>query len=420
MNNKKGKGEKRIGRPAAPKAKNPPETEKPRKAAGKADGRGPEPADFSLNGERLTVEIEGVNQTRLINRLKDADIRLIDVKKPGGRLMRLTVRKKESQKTFAILEELCYTYKTVRKSGLFSFFWANRRRAGIAAGLAAALILFFTLTGSILRIEVNDLSEISRRDLIAALAAEGIAAGTRINGLDREDIRRVVNAYPGVAESSVEITGSTLRIHVIEKTAYLPPPPSGRSVIAAYDAEITGIVTASGTARVGPGRRVKAGDVLIEGAVYDTNGAFMREVPASGTVYGRIVKTVTETVPLDVYEIRRTGRTKRRTRLSLFGFSIGRPTAPYAAYESRTSSAAMNVFVPLTFTQTAYFETESVLVTRTPEEICETMRRERLAAFIDRDAKNLTAETRLEPLSDSLIRVHVHIQGELTIGQTIG
>ncbi len=362
----------------------------------------------------VTIEITGFNQVRLLARLADEGISVLGVERGGSRVMRLRVRKKQSEKTFAICESMCYTYSVVAYDGMLACLFANARRAGVAAGalLLAALTFFFS--GFVMRIEINDMESIGRLELISYLKESDVGVGSRISALDREEIRSVVNAYDGVAESSVEIRGNTLVINVVERDSSTSGAEKRAAITSLYDARVTRVICAGGTSRVEVGQIVKKGDLLIEGALYNQEGEKMTDVNASGTVYGTVVKTSKYVVSTDAYTYRRTGNKKTVTALGFMGLKIGKNVSPFPFYESETTEATLSSFLPIRVTRTVFYETEAVRESRTPEELAEFYRQKELEEFTAA-AENIEASAHVEAIAPGLYGISVYVEAETVI-----
>lgn len=387
----------------------------------RCDGMRQNTDSFDLMGSRLflrgrvTVEVEGLNQARLINTLRDRGVRVVGVKRIGARCLRLIIYKSDIGKTFAILDELCYTYREVSRGGVFAFCKNNLTRVGAIIGVIAVITVFGFLRGDILKIELTGLESIAQTDLHTLLSENGIKTGIRVNKLDRDAVRRIVSAHQGIADCSVEIRGSTFKITVIERTATELPPEKGRNIVAKYDADVTRIIASSGTVKVAVGDYVKKDTLLIEGALYDTNGELMHETPASGIVYGKIVKTVSRVFSTERAEQKRTGRKKTQTVLRLFGGRIGRIKAPYASYDVVEETGGFDAFFKLNFTRVTHYETETV-VTQTPiETLVESFKAETAADFFE-NARGLDVTTDCREVGENLYEVFVYVRGETAVG----
>ena len=388
---------------------------KPREKRVKAVKRASVPVYFKASlTDCVTIEIIGFNQVRLLARLAEEEISVLGLERSGSRVMRLRVRKKQSKKTFAICESMCYTYSVVARDGVFSYLYANARRAGVAVGALLLAALTFFLCGFVMRIEINDLSGIGRLELISYLKENDIGVGSRISALDREEIRRTVNAYDGVAESGVEIRGNTLVINVVERDSSAAEEEKRAAIASLYDARVTRVICSGGTSRVEVGQIVKKGDLLIEGALYNQEGEKLTDVNASGTVYGTVVKNKKYVVSTEAYTYRRTGNKKTVTTLGFMGLKIGKSVSPFAFYESETTEAALSALLPIKVKRTVFYETEVVREERKPEELAEFYKQKEMEEFTAA-AENIKTSAHIEALAPGLYGISVYVEAETVI-----
>lgn len=362
----------------------------------------------------VTLEINGFNQTRLLKELTDGGVKIAGIRRFGSGRMHIRIRKKQREKTFAICESMCYTYSVVSRDGFFAFFSGNLRRAGIVVGTVLCAACTFFMSGFVMKIDVNGLENIAKTEFLTYLSESGLEVGSRISALDREEIRKVVNDFEGIAESGVEIKGTTVVINVVEREETFPRVELKPQLISRYDARVTRIICSSGTAKVKTGQIVKKGDTLIEGAVYDQNGESLDFPGALGVVYGQVVYSQTFTVTADAYVYRRTGNKKTVTTFSVAGLKAGKNKSPYASYESVTTVRTLSGFLPVKVEQTVYYETEAVKEERSVKEITASCVDEALMQFTGPD-ENLYYKTHVEELCPGTYNVSVYIEAETII-----
>lgn len=366
----------------------------------------------------ITVKIEGFNQPKLISALAAEGIRLKNLKKSSQKCLTVRIAKKDSVKTFAICKKLCYNYEVVGRDGLFAYFLGKLSRVGIVLGTLACAAIAFFCGGTITRVEVSGLNDISRADFIATLRENGYGVGAKSACIDRDELRRFVNSMSGVAECSAEVRGNTLIIKVIERDRS-EAVRGGKAVVAASDAVITRVVCKSGTPRVKTGDVVKNGATLIEGMLYDGEGNAITEIAADGEVYGTTVTAVTKIVSTAAYRYERTGRKSVKTAVS-FGkfFTLGAISSLFDSFESETRSGEIDAFLPLKFTRTEYYETAKIENTATIEEIAEEVR---LAAEreLTKTATAIKSEAIITEIAEELYEIRVLIIAETLVSAVV-
>ncbi len=362
----------------------------------------------------MTVEVVGFNQTRLLKRLAEAEIGVKNIEKIANNRMKLRLRKKDSAKTFAILSDMCYNYSVVEYDGIFAYLKSALCRVGIIVGTLACMACSFVMSGFVMKVEISDLERIGKLELISYLKESDVGVGSRISTLDRDEIRKTVNAFEGVAESSVEIRGTTLVINVIERDESSVASEPKQLITSRYDATVTRVVCSGGTAKVSRGQIVKCGDVLIEGALYDQMGEKLKDVPAEGIVYGKVVKNSTRLVSLDAYKYERTGKSKRMTALGVFGLNIGKLDSPFDSFESVTESSELSAFLPIKVNQITYYETAVMDVDRSLEELVKSLEEEALSAFLT-SSEEMRATSHVTALGENVYRIDTFVEAEIII-----
>jgi len=119
----------------------------------------------------------------------------------------------------------------------------------------------------------------------------GIKPGIPIAQLDTRDLeQQLLTRLPNVRFVEVERVGPRLHVTPIALREDPQEPLAGTSLVSRWDALVEKVTVQSGSARVSPGDRVAAGEVLIEGVTNPTPDlAEPRAVPAQGSVTGRIL-----------------------------------------------------------------------------------------------------------------------------------
>ncbi len=370
----------------------------------------------------LRLRINGFNQTRLIGTLTDAGVDIADLRKFSASEMSFCVAKKHRDKTFAILEKLCYNYIVEERTDASALCKLLLKRAGLIAGavvFSAALWLCF---GLVWRVDVAGNEKVDTLTIERALKENGVTLGKPRGKLDRDALRNAVNSIDGVLESSVEIFGGTVKVTVVETTDFEPPETQEFSDITSdYDAEITRIIASAGTAEVTVGSRVFKGETLIGAYVKDAEGNVTR-AEAKGSVYGKVAFSKTETFKTKEYVAVRTGKTYKSSRYSIFGLNIkGKEKHGFEKFETETETVDVfrDLFVPLKLKRTVFYETKEEERVYDPVERAEYFKSIILDEMIVKaGASEISSSYTLTLIAEDTYRINVYMEAEMLIGES--
>ncbi|MDE7395970.1 MAG: sporulation protein YqfD [Clostridiales bacterium] len=364
----------------------------------------------------VRLRVEGYNQLRLLNALNREDIAVFDFLREKSTECLFSVSKKDAPKTFAILNELCYTYKVTGDSGAVAFLKTAARRSGLllTVVLLTACILF--LRGFMWRVEISGCSAVPQKTVERVLATVGVKTGGKISAFDARAAETAVRGIEGVKLASVRRNGTTVRVEIFESDEVAPPlAGSTTDILSSFDATVTRVVAREGTALVRPGQHVFAGTPLIGAYRQNAEG---EQIPsaASGTVYGRVTHTVSVTVSQDRYVFVPVG-TRKRTLLRVFGLTIGKPLQAGGGTTVESRAAKLNVFLPVTVIRQKSVAYEKRLVHESVETLAQKEEQKALAEFVSRVASTgFTASHTVRDLGGGQFRVNVFIEAEAVIG----
>ncbi len=358
----------------------------------------------------LTVLVTGCNQVKLLNALKKQGIRIKNVSKSDFSHMHITIEKKDRVKTFAILERMCYTYSVEVYHGIGKVVKTATRRIGVLVGamLVAAIAIVSSMV--VTSVEINGASATVRSLVAARLKENGTNVGKPLYSINRDEIRKSVNAVDGVAECSVKIDGTRLILTVIGRTVESENQPQWTAVVARQNAIVSRVVCRSGTAGVKAGDVVREGQTLIEGALYDAEGKLVKSVVADGEVYGTAFEYKRYLLSSSKIEYERTGKSKTVTTLGLFGLKIGKDKSPFARSESVTEVSVINALLPIKVTRTVFYETEMRKTELTKEELIRLA--EEKAKEETFGGETATVKSNARQLSNGTYEISVYVEKE--------
>lgn len=178
--------------------------------------------------------------------------------------------------------------KISRKNGIPFFFFRYRRRKILFLSIFACMLILYTLSRFIWKIQINGNDSVTDDSLLQFLEEKNSSYGTFISDIDctklEEEIR---SCFKSIIWTSVKREGTTLTIDVQENLVVASQPSGtklpkelmtqeqkGYDLLALHDGTIETIYVRKGTPLVQQGDAVKKGDVLVSGAlpIYDDSG----------------------------------------------------------------------------------------------------------------------------------------------------
>ncbi|MBQ9276627.1 MAG: sporulation protein YqfD [Clostridia bacterium] len=291
------------------------------------------------------MEIFSKNALRVLPQLSESF--LVKIVKSDKESCIVAFKSKHLSQVIAILNKLCYDYKIIRTIGVVPSLIRTFSRLGIGVGVAIATAAFVICSTFVTRVSVDGVREPALRQRVVALLEDnGVKRGGRTTAIDEDDLSHKLLALDGVAFASVKRSGGHVSVYIKEE---LPPaeiiefPNAG--VVAKKRAVVTRVIVDGGTAVVGYGDVVRAGDTLIAG--YTEYGDNRITVEASGEVYGKLYHQkklyFANTTLKKTY-----GDTKTVTKLSFFKRVPRTPACKFENYELEVRESENGFFIPYT------------------------------------------------------------------------
>lgn len=222
-------------------------------------------------GKKLNVlveyEINGVNLDNLLNKLSK-NIYVCNVRKINSKKVRLSIKLRESEKFFAIAEDLCYTdIVKVKEYGKDYTLYSLINNVGIIVGViffvafsiyANSLVLGYTFTGT---------GQIYKADIKEFLIEKGI---TTHKPISQERLKTLSDELLASSDNfsfaEIQKVGNYLVINTAlsENSGKIISKKCER-LLSEYDGEITELKVYRGTPKFKVGDSVKKGDLLVDG-----------------------------------------------------------------------------------------------------------------------------------------------------------
>lgn len=224
------------------------------------------------------IIIEGVMPERALSRLQREGICVYHAKKLKKNQILLSIKKKDTEKVFAIYPNICYnisvyspyTSKRAGAEGLLSLLEWSKKRAGVFIG--AALFLAITLVADrfVFKIDIAG-TESYKREVLAALKECGIETFSLYPKGREQDATAKILALKDVSYCSVEKSGMTVRVEV-RLSAFSEVSPQTGDMTAKHSGVILQTAVLRGTPLKLAGEEVTAGETLVGAYMLSESG----------------------------------------------------------------------------------------------------------------------------------------------------
>ena len=248
--------------------------------------------------------------------------------------------------------------KLIKKCGFPFFIRPYKKRKGIAAGVAVAVLMIAYFSSTVWTIEVSGNERFTKEQIIEIAADYGVYPGAFRRNIDIKKIRsRVKSEISGISWFSVNIDGTHVSLEVSETsgTNEIVDRTTPCNIVSGVDGELLKLDCYTGMPVVKPGSAVTKGDLLISGVEEKTDGSAYF-VHAKGTAVVRTDKNITVSIPHNINVIK-TDRMKQRYVLSIFGAEIpfSLPESADIHNQSRSFLTFRNRILPVGILTDRYF-----------------------------------------------------------------
>ena len=353
----------------------------------------------------VRVRLSGKTPEKILNAASESRIYLWDSRiTPEG--IESFVSVKDFKALRSVLQGSGAKIHILKKCGMPFKIYKNRKRAGIAAGLAIFLIFLKFMSGFIWIIEVTGNTATSTDEIISAAEKIGIHEGLRRSDTDpkarREKLLLQINT---LAWASLNVEGCRLTVNVSEIKNSPSQKDSASNLKAAADGIITKIDVNSGDCLVKTGDTVKKGDILVSGITERDGGTeFVR---SSGSITAVTGRSVTVSGKYRQTEMVKTGEKRKKTVLELFGAKIPLyPGKETRKYDFELNSYILSVFgqkMPIKAHTKTFYYLEEHDVNYSEEALCEKLQKEIDGILKKEKVENYTIENReIEAIPDGI------------------
>ena len=240
----------------------------------------------NLTGFCATTTVENA-----LKKLAKANIAVYKLKKQRSTVY-FYVEQEYVQKVFAIFSHPCYNIRIKQKSAKTRLKNFLAIRFGLVVGALLFTAACVLSNAIVLKVKVVGNGSYLSPRVLAAASDCGVKIGTPCFNLDKPLLTSRILSMPEVTFCSVQRKGSYLVIEVQTDEEHAPQTKA-QSLASNCEGEVRRIVVISGTAEVGEGQKVTAGETLI-GAYRVTESGERQDALAVG--YVEIIKSANVTI----------------------------------------------------------------------------------------------------------------------------
>ena len=276
----------------------------------------------NLLTSKISINILGNNIERIIRRLKNNNIEILNLKYIDGGIS-LKIYKKDYEKLLSI--KTIYEIEIVNYSGLYNFKNKISNNKFIIMSILISFILLYIITNLIFTIDIITNDNNMKIKIEEELKNNGISKYKFKKSYEKLQLikNNILSKYRSEIEwIEIEVIGTKyivryeprIQNNIKEKTNY-------RNIIASKSAVIKDMLVTHGQIVKSKNTYVKKGDIIVSGYIY-LNDNIKDTVSSSGTIYGECWYNVTITYPFKYYEERDTGNSKNVIVIKLLNKEI--------------------------------------------------------------------------------------------------
>ncbi len=218
---------------------------------------------------KVRIALHGLMPERALLRLRRAGIPLFDIQKVAKDELHCSIRKKDSQKVFAIYPKVCYNISEytpymvteLGAVGIGKAFELLQKRVGICIGCLLFALLTVWADDFVFGVHFVT-SDVYARETYAALEEYGVRLGRRYQGKNADLICAKLLSLDSVEFCSLQKKGMYLYVDI--RTAPFGKKNAQQGVMGAKrTGKIVGLTVLRGTALKKVGEEVQAGEPLV-------------------------------------------------------------------------------------------------------------------------------------------------------------
>lgn len=318
-----------------------------------------------------TVEIRGSFAERFISENNLRGVELWHIRRKEPYILEARVAMWDYPKLEPFAKRTQTELLKISEHGFPLILRKYRFRWGIPAGAILFCAILGIMSTFLWSVEVSGNETVRSYDILQFLKQHGFREGTQAASHDLPRLKfLLMNEFDTLSFATIHIYGSKAVVEVEESTPIpeMVPQEIPCNLIASNHAQILSVEVYEGKSYVRAGDSVQAGQLLVSG-VLDSARIGYRLVHAAAKIEARVLRVLTETVPLTKTVRIPTGKTKTVYELQLFGLTVPltwNSRSPYSVYEvqyKQTDLSFRDFIFPIALKTVTYTEvTEEIRV----------------------------------------------------------
>lgn len=322
------------------------------------------------------LEIRGAYGEKFVTLCMKEEIDLWEIRRVCPGIIRAKIYLFSKKQLDPLARKSGVTLEYIEEKGLPITLKQYRFRPGLFLGMAIYLVLLFTLSHFVWSVEIPGADPVQIKQIQSVLLKEGFGVGSFIPAVNYKNLRyQLMLASEDISFVSVNMEGcrAVVEVRFSEDVPESVDDGTPCNIVASQDGQIFSVLIQTGMRYVQKGQTVQKGDLLVGGIMDTRLGYYV--VHAKAKIMARVTDTQSQTVSRKQTVTERTGRQVIQRQWNFFGKEInGSPgfSCPYGAYETETVvkhlSFGENSVLPITLTETHYYEIYSYEVEISPQE----------------------------------------------------
>lgn len=286
---------------------------------------------------------------------------------------------KDFRKMLFILKNSGVKVHILKKHGLPFKTEKNRKRLGLAVGMAVFFIFLKIMSGYVWIIDVTGNKTVDSKEIISALEDIGIKEGIRTKSINSKiQKEKLLLQIDSLAWASLNIEGCRLTVNVSEIKDEKNEETAACNLTASADGIIKKIDVTSGNCVVKPGDTVKAGDILVSGILERQSGTeFVR---SQGSIIAVTERSINVKGNFTQQITSENGSNKTKTVLDLFTLKIplylGKETQKYNSVQKTVNLSLFGQTLPIRIHQKKFCYVDDYTVTYNREQLIEKLEKQ--------------------------------------------
>jgi len=277
---------------------------------------------YNLLISKVTLKVIGNNTERIIKRLKNNNIEILNLKYIDNGIV-IKIYKSDYEKLLSI--KTIYEVDIISYSGIFNFKRNILNNRFIILSILVSLISLYIITNLIFSIDIITNDSSMKLKIEEELNNNGISKYKFKKSYNRlQQIKNsILSKYKDELEwIEIEVIGTKYIIRYEPRiNNNIEEEGSYRNIIASKDAIIKDMYVSDGQIVRSKNTYVKKGDVIVSGYI-TLNDSVKDTVSSKGTIYGECWYNVTVIYPFKYYEEKETGNSNNVIIIKLLNKEI--------------------------------------------------------------------------------------------------